>query len=195
MLFKEKHLQGIKAGRITLAFRCWTKPAVNKGSLLKTSVGVLTILDIKEVAADSIGTREVQQAGFENKAELLSSLRANNKGKIYRIRLAFHSEDPRIELRSQTEISTGELENLQLKLQRLDAFSKEGAWTLKVLKLIKKHPRMRAIELAERTGFEKDWLKLNIRKLKNLGLTISHETGYEISPLGNYFLSHTQVKK
>ena len=195
MLFKEKQLKAIKEGTVSLAFRCWTKPAVKKGSLLHTSVGVLTILDIKEVKAAAISPKDVQLAGFESKEALLQSLRQNDNGNIYRIRLAFHSEDPRIELRSQTKISTGELQALHEKLQRLDAFSKEGAWTIKVLKLIKKHPRMRAIELAEKTGFEKDWLKINIRKLKNLGLTISHETGYEIAPLGNYLLAHPPKEK
>lgn len=195
MLFKEKQLKAIKEGRVSLAFRCWTKPTVKKGSLLHTSVGVLTILDIKEVKATAISAKDVQLAGFESKEALLQSLRQNDNGIIYRIRLAFHSEDPRIGLRSQTEISTGELQALHEKLQRLDAFSKEGAWTIKILKLIKKHPRMRAIELAGKTGFEKDWLKINIRKLKNLGLTISHETGYEIAPLGNYLLSHPSKEK
>ena len=38
------------------------------------------------------------------------------------------------------------------------------------------------------TGFEKEWLKLNIRKLKNLGLTISHNVGYRLSPLGEHFI-------
>ena len=31
---------------------------------------------------------------------------------------------------------------------------------------------------------EKDWLKIHIRKLKNLGFTISHEVGYSISVRG-----------
>ncbi|WP_294276703.1 hypothetical protein [uncultured Chryseobacterium sp.] len=46
------------------------------------------------------------------------------------------------------------------------------------------------------TGFEKEWLKLNIRKLKNMGLTISHTVGYEISPLGSEYLKKlTESKK
>lgn len=44
MLFKQKHLHGIKAGDISLAFRKWKKPLVNKGMLLKTSVGQIEIL-------------------------------------------------------------------------------------------------------------------------------------------------------
>ncbi|GAA4173979.1 hypothetical protein GCM10022218_17670 [Sphingobacterium ginsenosidimutans] len=43
--------------------------------------------------------------------------------------------------------------------------------------------------------FEKEWLKLNIRKLKNLGLTISHTVGYEISPLGERFIQLLEAEE
>ncbi|MEM7550324.1 MAG: hypothetical protein AAF363_11640 [Bacteroidota bacterium] len=41
---------------------------------------------------------------------------------------------------------------------------------------------------------EKEWLKLNIRKLKNLGLTISHNPRYEISPLGIAYIELRNVE-
>ena len=65
------------------------------------------------------------------------------------------------------------------------AASRVGPWTLRVLKAIERHPNLAAIRLAEMLGYEKAWLKLNIRKLKNLGLTISHQPGYELSPRGS----------
>lgn len=37
-------------------------------------------------------------------------------------------------------------------------------------------------ELAKYTGFDNGWLKVHIRKFKNLGLTISHRIGYEFLP-------------
>ena len=37
-------------------------------------------------------------------------------------------------------------------------------------------------DLAKKADAEKEWLKINVRKLKNLGLTISHQPGYELSP-------------
>lgn len=54
-----------------------------------------------------------------------------------------------------------------------------------VLIQVKDHPNLYAIGIAKLTDFEKEWLKLNIRKLKNFGLTISNNVGYELSPLGN----------
>jgi DNA-binding Lrp family transcriptional regulator len=44
-------------------------------------------------------------------------------------------------------------------------------------------------ELAEQLGFEKPWLKLQIRKLKELGLTESLSPGYRLSPRGHRLLS------
>ena len=72
----------------------------------------------------------------------------------------------------------------------MDARSKTGDWTRTVLLIIEAHPMTAAAELAVRTGFKKDWLKLNVRKLKNLGLTISHQPGYELSPRGIVVLNH-----
>jgi hypothetical protein len=74
-------------------------------------------------------------------------------------------------------------------LARLDAAAASGPWTTKVLRAIAKHPMLPAVELAKKTGFEKAWLKINIRKLKNLGLTISHNPGYTLSPRGKAYLA------
>jgi predicted transcriptional regulator len=57
------------------------------------------------------------------------------------------------------------------------------------LKLIQGNPRLRASDLAKMMNREKDALKLDIRKLKNMGLTISHDVGYSISPLGEIVLT------
>lgn len=74
------------------------------------------------------------------------------------------------------------------KLQRLDKASRHGDWTLRFLKLIEAYPMLRAGELAAKAGVEKAWLKGNIRKLKNLGLTLSLESGYELTPRGHAYL-------
>lgn len=41
-------------------------------------------------------------------------------------------------------------------------------------------------------GVDKEWFKLNVRKLKNLGLTESLETGYRISPRGRALLKRAK---
>ncbi|WP_410649572.1 hypothetical protein [Amycolatopsis sp. cmx-4-54] len=60
------------------------------------------------------------------------------------------------------------------------------------MRLIRDNPGRRAQELADLLGREKDPLKLDIRKLKNLGLTLSLEVGYRISPRGAAYLRLTE---
>ena len=47
---------------------------------------------------------------------------------------------------------------------------------------------MRAADLAASVGRETQPFKLDVRKLKGLGLTLSLEVGYRLSPRGEAFL-------
>lgn len=189
MLFKKIHLQGIKSGAITLAFRKWQKVSVKSGSLLHTSVGLLEIGRIEAVSENDITDKDAVKAGFTDKSQLLRSFTRNSTGTIFKISVRYHGADPRIKLREQTGLSEQQFEDMKGRLERLDRYSKQGHWTEKVLLAIRDNPHSHATGIAKLTGFEKEWLKLNIRKLKNLGLTISYNVGYELSPLGNEYLN------
>ncbi|MEM8892661.1 MAG: hypothetical protein AAGD28_32070 [Bacteroidota bacterium] len=189
MLFKQKDLQRIKGGEIKLAFRKWKARKAKEGSLIKTSIGELRILAVDEIEESEISENDAKAAGFNSKKDLLEILQKRKEGSLYKIALAYHGEDPRIALRNQSEISPEEFEQLKTKLEKMDARSKSGPWTLEILRAIHKNPELRAADLAALTAREKDWLKPNIRKLKNLGLTISLEVGYRISNRGEAFLS------
>lgn len=188
MLFKEKHLQGIRSGEISLAFRKWKKPAVKTGSLIKTSIGLVEIKEVSEIDVSEITNNNAVNAGFASLDELLQLLCKTEQGNIYKINVHYFDEDPRIALRENINPENVELKEITSKLERFDRYSKQGNWTLEILKLIYQNPTLRAADLAQRTKWEKEWLKLNIRKLKNIGLTISHEVGYSISPLGEKYL-------
>jgi hypothetical protein len=64
-----------------------------------------------------------------------------------------------------------------------------GDWPLPTLRLIAKHPRIAASKLAAKLGRETLPFKVDVRKLKKLGLTQSFEVGYEVSPRGQAFLA------
>lgn len=193
MLFKETHLSGIKSGKITLAFRKWQRASVKTGSLLHTAIGLVEISNIETVTENDITDSDALNAGFEDKKQLFKSFPRNSTGAIFKISVNYHSEDPRIKLREQTKLSDPEFTGLKKKLEKLDNYSKQGNWTEKILLTIKDNPSLHAIGIAKLTGFEKEWLKLNIRKLKNLGLTISHSIGYELSPLGEHFIERLKA--
>lgn len=189
MLFKQAHLEGIRSGAVSVAFRCWKKPSVKKGTLFNTPIGLVEVLRIVPATEESITNADLMKTGFANREQLLKSLRLNGEGQLYRIEVRYHSADPRLSLREQTMLTDDDVLKLKKKLDRLDQYSKQGEWTAKVLFAIQAHPRKKAAELALLTGYEKESLKVNIRKLKNIGLTISHQTGYELSPLGKSFVS------
>lgn len=188
MLIKQKHLEGIMSGDISLAFRKWKNLSVKKDSLLKTSIGVVKITDITQTELAQISEDDAKQAGYDNVNALIGELEKTVNGAIYKIQLSYHSPDPRIDLRQKSQIPDEELEALKEKLLNLDKYSNQGKWTTKVLKAIRENPKLSAVELAAKVNKEKEWLKVNVRKLKNLGLTISHEPGYTLSPLGEYVL-------
>jgi predicted transcriptional regulator len=58
------------------------------------------------------------------------------------------------------------------------------------LELIEARPATRAPDLAASLGRETQPFKTDVRKLKNLGLTISLERGYRLSPRGEAYLAH-----
>ena len=66
----------------------------------------------------------------------------------------------------------------------MDARSRTGPWTAATLSLIDANPRVAASRLTPRLGMETAPFKSHVRKLKALGLTISHDTGYTVTSLG-----------
>jgi len=194
MLLTRDVLEKIKKGEIELAFRRWMLPRVKTGSLINTAVGQIEISQVSQVKLTDIKKEDIKLAGYSSMEELQKSFYHQGKGDVYRIELNFSGPDPRIELRNKANLSDQELQDICLKLARYDKFSKVGPWTSEVLNLIAENPHHKAADLARASGFEKEWLKVNIRKLKNIGLTISFNSGYEVSPRGRIVLQYLNDK-
>ncbi len=193
MLLKQRVLQGIAQGRITLAFRRWKRPTVKAGGRLRTAIGVLAIESVDVVAEDRISKRDALCAGYTSREELLAYLAARKEGKTYRIALRYVGNDPRRQLREQDDMTDEELDDLKARLARLDARSRQGPWTAGTLAAIASSPGRRAAELAEATGMETARFKANVRKLKELGLTESLEVGYRLSPRGEVVFRRMRI--
>lgn len=187
MLIPRALLDRIGRGEVTLAFRRWVKPTVKTGGTLKTAIGVLDVVRVEETAAESITEADAVSAGAPSLAVLLGELK-RRAGTLYRIELAYREPDPRIALREDDELSDEEFRGLAKRLQGMDQRAAGGAWTRQVLAAIERHPMQAAGDLAAQLGYEKEWLKTHIRKLKNLGLTVSHHPGYTLSPRGRTVL-------
>ena len=94
MLFRNNVLEGIRAGRITLAFRQWTRPTVKSGGSLRTPVGILAIKSVEPVKPDKISDEDARRAGFNAREALLAELRKGKDGELYRIAFTFLARTP-----------------------------------------------------------------------------------------------------
>ena len=161
------------------------------GGTLLTPIGQLSIRAVDIVDPAKISERDARKAGFGSRADLMDELESRGPGIVYRITLGELRPDPRISLRAQVPAKE-ELDELKRKLARLDAHSPTGPWTLVVLRLIASQPAVRAADLCKVMGQERTPFKINVRKLKRLGLTESLDVGYGLSPRGKALLRATK---
>lgn len=189
MLFPREVYPKLADGTVTLAFRRWKRPNVRVGTRQRTHVGVVEVTSLDVMELDAITDAEARLAGAAGRLEVMQELE-RNEGTLYRIGLRFAGADPRVALRGQDVLSEEEWSQLLARLARLDRASRTGPWTREVLRLIEQRPAVRAGDLAASLGRERDAFKLNVRKLKEMGLTESLPVGYRLSPRGRALLRH-----
>ncbi|HTU11044.1 MAG TPA: hypothetical protein VMG08_09120 [Allosphingosinicella sp.] len=179
MLFRQDDLRRIMAGEVTLAFRRWTRAGASTGGRQRTNLGVVAFDSVEIVAEDALTEADARAAGHPDRAALLAPLKGRDGG-VYRIAVSPAGADPRVAKRADTDVT-----DLAARLDRLDGAT---PWTRQTLRLIAGHEGVRAAELAVLRGQETLLFKRAVRRLKELGLTESLETGYRISPRGRAFL-------
>jgi hypothetical protein len=190
VLFRSEFAKGIQSGAITLAFRRWQRPSVRAGGTLLAAGGQLSIGSVERVDPAHITEPEARRAGYPSLDRLLEELAVREDGDVYRIELGPLAPDPRVALRESSAMDAKELAALTERLQRLDARSSAGAWTRRTLELIEEKPEISASRLSQIAGREREPFKIDVRKLKSLGLTESLEVGYRLSPRGRALLAH-----
>lgn len=188
MIFRKDFLDKIKSGKVRVAYRNWVRPTVKAGGTLHTPVGLLEILSLTPVGADTLSSKHAEAAGFESLKNLKEELEKKKGGVVYEIKFKLRGPDPRIKLRNKSKFDNAELSNLLEKLKRFDTYSKLGPWTAKTMRVIETLPSTPARVLAEKLKMDTEKFKINVRKLKGLGLTVSLGTGYKLSPRGENLL-------
>src|SRR4051812_20039425 len=174
VLFPLRDLKGIADGTIDLAFRRWDKPRVKAGGSQRTRIGLIAFTDVKKVGR--VSNKDAKRAGYED-AQAMQDAWAHKEGDLYRIELRLAGPDPRTVLREQIP-TPEELDAIHARLTRM------GEWTYEYLQAIADHPEVRAPDLAASFNRETHPFKLDVRKLKELGLTESLRIGYRLSPRG-----------
>lgn len=192
MLLPPVVARGVADGSVTLAFRNWKRQDVRVGQTFKTSAGVVRVEAVDVVDAGAITDDEARLAGHPDAEPLRKRLRDGPDLLTYRVVLAYAGPDHRVALREDDDLTDEDVAAIDVRLERLDRASSHGPWTMDTLELIRRRPHVRAPDLAAEMGRERDPFKIDVRKLKNLGLTRSFEVGYEVSPRGLAYLSRTR---
>ena len=183
MLFRQDILQGIAAGRVTLAFRRWRRAPPAEGSTLRSPAGVLRLERVTIIDEGDITREDVHRTGM-SVDDLRTSIRG--EGALLRIELRLAGDDPRIALRERVP-EGDELESVLTRLARIDTTS-STPWTTQYLQLIADQPGIVSRVLAPQVTSEVPPFKRRVRQLKELGLTESLEVGYRLSPRGHAVL-------
>lgn len=193
MLFQKRFWPGIADGSVTLAFRRWRRQQVLPGRPYRTAAGIIDVTSVTVVDPAAITEDDARAAGHPDAASLVADLPGEPQNPTYRIEFRLATgPDPRAELAADADLDAAEIQRITARLDRLDRASSAGPWTRETLRLVEEHPERRAGDLADLAGRERAPFKLDVRKLKNLGLTESYPVGYRLSPRGRAYLDATR---
>jgi len=195
MLIRRAVLDRISSGEVDLQFRRWTRPTVSEGGTLRTPVGMLDIVAVERTRVRSLTADDAHRAGYGTLRELRDHMRSKAEGDVYRIEVRPGGTDPLVTLRDDDDLTAEDVESIRRRLDQLDAGNPAGHWTHRYLTTIAHHPHVRAQDLADDMGLDKPTFKANVRKLKALGLTISHSPGYELSPRGVAYVARAGAER
>jgi hypothetical protein len=188
MQFEARFGPAIRAGEVTVTYRRWKRRQAVAGHRYRTTVGYLEVDEVDVVAPSSITARDVTAAGYPSVEALVADLRGTPDLPLYRVRFHVAAEpDPRDALAATDALDPDVVAGISARLARLDRASRIGPWTRATLDLIAERPGVRAADLAASVGRETQPFKLDVRKLKALGLTHSLEVGYRLSPRGEAY--------
>jgi biotin operon repressor len=173
-----------------VALRRWRRSQVVAGHQYRTGQGMVLAEAVDVITPAEITPELAKAAGFADVQAAVADLRGDPELPLYCVRFrALDGPDPRDELAATAALTDDEIASITARLARMDAVSKRGPWTAAVLAEIAERPAVSSVYLAETLDWERFDFKLHVRRLKALGLTISLDVGYRLSPRGAAYLA------
>jgi hypothetical protein len=184
MQFTADSHPAIAAGQVTVTIRLWQRLHAKVGGRYKVGTVDIEVDHIEMIPFAAITKTDIRRSGTKDR-EALRALAAHagpihDDTLVYRIEFHVVGEH---QVRT-VEVTEAEVDRVSTRLDAMDARSSRGPWTRQVLQLIAKHPGRVSTELAVAIGRPRPDFKIDVRKLKALGLTESLEVGYRLTPLG-----------
>ena len=189
MLLNRDTAEGIANGNITLVLRRWDVPRAKAGGTQRTSAGTIRIDAVTQYpGSHRVTAAQARAAGYPDAKSAQADLDRRSARHTYAIAVSYLAPDERPELAADDRLSNFDVDAISARLQRWDTASGGSPWTREYLELIAANEAVRAPDLAARVGLDTPRFKRRVRQLKGLGLTISLDVGYRISPRGLAYL-------
>jgi hypothetical protein len=189
VLFTADAWPGLADGSITVTVRAWTRAQAKTGGRYRVAGLLLEATDVRQLPAGELTDADAVAAGEDSLAPLLARLGDPPADRLlWRVEFRCIGRDDRADRREQADLTDDEIVALKVRLDRLDQRSPSGPWTRSTLRLIEKYPGVVSTALARHAQQERPAFKLNVRKLKEMGLTESLDIGYRLSPRGEVLL-------
>ncbi len=187
MLLNRDTAEGIANGSITLVLRRWDKPRAKPGGTQRTVAGTIRVDDVAEHPGGyRVTAAQARAAGYPDAKSAQKDLDRRSAAHTYVIAVSYLAPDERPDLAADHELSADDVEAITTRLNRWDAATEP--WTRPYLEMIGANEAVRAPDLAARVGLDVPRFKRRVRQLKGLGLTISLDVGYRLSPRGRAYL-------
>ena len=190
MLLNRDTAEGIANGSITLVLRRWDAPRAKPGGTQRTVAGTIRVDDVAEHPGSyRVTAAQARAAGYPDAKTAQKELDRRRPARhTYVIAVSYLAPDERPELAADDRLSAADVDVIAARLARWDAAA-ETPWTRQYLEMIGANETVRAPDLAARVGLDVPRFKRRVRQLKGLGLTISLDVGYRLSPRGKAFLA------
>ncbi len=189
MLLERRAREGILSGSVTVLYRRWRRAQVVAGRNYRTAAGLIAVDAVEVVDPAELTDPDAAPAGYDSVAALRADLRGDPENPVFRLAVRpADGPDPREVLAADADLTPADVAELDRRLARLDRASPNGPWTAETLAAIRDQPGRRAGDLAAAAGRETPAFKLDVRKLKALGLTYSLPVGYRLTPRGAAYL-------
>lgn len=191
VLLNRATAEGIADGTITLVLRRWDAPRAKPGGTQRTPVGTIHVDAVTERSGGyRVTAAEAIAAGYPSARAAQADLDQRPARHTYLIGVSFLAPDERPGLAADDALTEDEVSAITARLDRWDAAG--APWTREYLTMIGANEAIRAPDLAARVGLDVPRFKRRVRQLKGLGLTISLDVGYRVSPRGRAYLSMTR---
>jgi hypothetical protein len=187
VLLNRATAEGIADGTITLVLRRWDAPRAKTGGTQRTPVGTIRIDAVTERPGGyRVTAAQAIAAGYPSARAAQAELERRTAGHTYLIAVSFMAPDERPALAADDLLTDADVAAITARLERWDAVA--TPWTHDYLTMIGENETVRAPDLAASVGLDVPRFKRRVRQLKGLGLTISLDVGYRLSPRGRAYL-------